>query len=122
MLARIGTICGNKPQRLLEEARRSAESRVLVAVGERSVTHGKPPSLKRIMVGVTIPRVTLRYTLSYEPLASLGLSTFQVVLRLFSGYAAVSRHHLMVMRLFGNFVAVKRRFRRGHHSKHLCNL
>ena len=34
--------------------------------------------------------------------------------RLFSGCAAVSRHHLMVMRLFGNFVAVKRRLRRGY--------
>ena len=29
--------------------------------------------------------------------------------RLFSGCAAVSRHHLMVMRLFGNFIAVIRR-------------
>ena len=34
----------------------------------------------RIMVGVIIPRVTLRYTLGYEPLAALGHSTFQVVL------------------------------------------
>ena len=58
------------------------------------------------MMGVTIPRVSLRSTPGYEPLAALGLSTFQVVLRLFSGYAAVSRHHLMAMRLFGNFVAV----------------
>ena len=79
----------------------------------------------RIIVGVMIPRVTLRSTPGYEPLATLGHSTFQVVLRLFSGCAAVSRHHLMGMRLFGNFVAVKRRLRRGycgHHSKHLCNL
>ena len=36
----------------------------------------------RIMWGGTIPRVTLRSTLGYEPLASLGHSTFQVVLRL----------------------------------------
>ena len=35
----------------------------------------------RIMWGVTIPRVSLRYTPGYEPLASLGRSTFQVVLR-----------------------------------------
>ena len=32
--------------------------------------------------GVMIPGVTLRYTPGYEPLASLGRSTFQVVLRL----------------------------------------
>ena len=32
------------------------------------------------MVGVTIPRVTLRSTLGYEPLAPLGHSTFQVAL------------------------------------------
>ena len=31
---------------------------------------------KRIMVGDTIPRVTLRSTPGYEPLASLGHSTF----------------------------------------------
>ena len=36
----------------------------------------------RIMWGGTIPRVTLRSTPGYEPLASLGHSTFQVVLRL----------------------------------------
>ena len=35
----------------------------------------------RIMWGVTIPRVSLRYTPGYEPLASLGRSTFQVVQR-----------------------------------------
>ena len=52
------------------------------------------------MVGVTIPRVSLRSTPGYEPLASLGHSTFQVVLRFFSGFAAVSKHHLLVMRLF----------------------
>ena len=34
----------------------------------------------RIMVGVMIPRVTLRSTPGYEPLAPLGHSTFQVVL------------------------------------------
>ena len=34
----------------------------------------------RIMWGITIPRVTLRSTPGYEPLASLGHSTFQVVL------------------------------------------
>ena len=33
------------------------------------------------MVGGTIPGVTLRYTPGYEPLASLGHSTFQVALR-----------------------------------------
>ena len=37
--------------------------------------------LRIIWVG-TIPRVTLRSTLGYEPLAALGHSTFQVVLRL----------------------------------------
>ena len=31
-----------------------------------------------------------------------------------SGVAAVIRHHLVVMRLFGNFVAVKRRHCRGY--------
>ena len=36
----------------------------------------------RIMWVGMIPRVTLRSTLGYEPLASLGHSTFQVVLRL----------------------------------------
>ena len=46
-------------------------------------------SFRRITVGVTIPRVTLRSTPGYEPLAALGLSTFQVVLQLFSGCAAV---------------------------------
>ena len=76
---------------------------------------------KRIMAGVTIPRVTLRSTPGYEPLATLGHSTFQVVLRLFSGCAAVSRHHLMGMRLFGNFVAVKRRLRRGYCIK-ICEI
>ena len=35
----------------------------------------------RIMVGGMIPGVTLRYTPGYEPLASLGRSTFQVVKR-----------------------------------------
>ena len=35
----------------------------------------------RITMGVTIPRVTLRSTPGYEPLALLGHSTFQVVLR-----------------------------------------
>ena len=35
----------------------------------------------RILVGVMIPRVTLRSTPGYEPLAPLGHSTFQVVLR-----------------------------------------
>ena len=38
-------------------------------------------SFRRIMVVVTIPRVSLHYTPGYEPLASLGHSTFQVVLR-----------------------------------------
>ena len=42
----------------------------------------------RITMGVTIPRVTLRSAPGYEPLALLGHSTFQVVLRL---SAAVSR-------------------------------
>ena len=32
------------------------------------------------MVGVMIPRVTLRSTPGYEPLATLGHSTFQVAL------------------------------------------
>ena len=34
----------------------------------------------RITMGGMIPRVTLRSTLGYEPLAALGHSTFQVVL------------------------------------------
>ena len=34
------------------------------------------------MMDVTIPRVSLRCTLGYEPLAPLGHSTFQVVLLL----------------------------------------
>ena len=46
VLAKIVTNCDDKPQRLLEEARRSAESRVLVAVGERSVTHGNHANKK----------------------------------------------------------------------------
>ena len=33
--------------------------------------------------------------------------------RLLGGIAVVSGHHPMVMRLFGNFVAVNRRLRRG---------
>ena len=37
----------------------------------------------RIMWGVTIPRVSLRYTPGYEPLAPLGHSTFQVAQRHF---------------------------------------
>ena len=36
----------------------------------------------RIMVGATIPRVSLCSTPGYEPLAPLGHSTFQVVLLL----------------------------------------
>ena len=40
-------------------------------------------SFRRIIVGVTIPRVSLRSTLGYEPLAALGRSTFQVVLPVF---------------------------------------
>ena len=37
-----------------------------------------------------------------------------IILRqFFSGFAAVSKHHLLVMRLFGNFVAVIWRLRRG---------
>ena len=39
----------DKPQRLLKEARRSAESRVLVAVGERSVTHGNMTSTEMLL-------------------------------------------------------------------------
>ena len=83
----------------------------------------------RIMVGVMIPRVTLRSTLGYEPLASLGHSTFQVVLRWgfhtdFTDFFCVVGDDkrviislsevaprlvgitLSVMRLVGNFVAV----------------
>ena len=33
-----------------------------------------------------IPGVSLRYTPGYEPLASLGRSTFQVVLRVAGGF------------------------------------
>ena len=40
-------------------------------------------SFRRIIVGVTIPRVSLCYALGYEPLAPLGRSTFQVVLPFF---------------------------------------
>ena len=39
-------------------------------------------SFRRITMGGMIPRVTLRLTPGYEPLAPLGHSTFQVVLRL----------------------------------------
>ena len=45
----------------------------------------------RITVGVTIPRVTLRFTLGYEPLAPLGRSTFQVVLRLSAAVIVASK-------------------------------
>ena len=38
-------------------------------------------SFRRIMVGGTIPGVTLRCTPGYEPLAPLGRSTFQVASR-----------------------------------------
>ena len=38
-------------------------------------------SFRRIKWGDMIPGVTLRYTPGYEPLASLGRSTFQVALR-----------------------------------------
>ena len=48
----------------------------------------------RTMMDVTIPRVSLCSTLGYEPLAPLGHSTLQVVLLLFSGYAAVKRQRL----------------------------
>ena len=41
-------------------------------------------SFRRIKWGGMIPGVSLRYTPGYEPLASLGRSTFQVVLRLFA--------------------------------------
>ena len=44
----------------------------------------------RIMWGVTIPRVSLRYTPGYEPLAPLGPSTFQVVQRLSAAVLAAS--------------------------------
>ena len=39
-------------------------------------------SFRRIMVGGTIPMVSLRCTPGYKPLAPLGHSTFQVVQRL----------------------------------------
>ena len=91
----------------------------------------------RIMVGVMIPRVTLRFTLGYEPLASLGHSTFQVVLRwgfytdfadFFVWWCEVKRViislseaslrligiTLAVMRLYGNFVAVSGGLRYGY--------
>ena len=43
------------------------------------------------MVGGTIPRVSLRYTPGYESLASLGRSTFQVVLRLSAAVIVASK-------------------------------
>ena len=46
-----------------------------VAAGESDIR------VLRITMGDMIPRVSLRSTLGYEPLASLGHSTFQVVLR-----------------------------------------
>ena len=45
-----------------------------VAAGESDIR------VLRITMGDMIPRVSLRSTLGYEPLASLGHSTFQVVL------------------------------------------
>ena len=88
---------GIQPERLNAEG----EARVLLAGGvakrnprnivipmksvwrTRKQSPRKPifASFRRIMVVVTIPRVSLRYTPGYKPLASLGLSTFQVVLR-----------------------------------------
>ena len=41
--------------------------------------------------GVMIPGVSLRYTPGYEPLASLGRSTFQVVLRLSAAVTVASK-------------------------------
>ena len=41
--------------------------------------------------GVMIPRVSLRYTPGYEPLAPLGPSTFQVVLRLSAAVIVASK-------------------------------
>ena len=41
--------------------------------------------------GDMIPGVSLRYTPGYEPLATLGLSTFQVVLRLSAAVIATSK-------------------------------
>ena len=38
-----------------------------------------------------IPGVSLRYTLGYEPLATLGRSTFQVVLRLSAAVIVASK-------------------------------
>ena len=87
-------IQGIQPERLNAEGESpSALSRGLSV----SATHGMPniPEKRktrktvdkeadirvlRILVGVMIPRVTLRSTPGYEPLASLGHSTFQVVL------------------------------------------
>ena len=61
---------------------------------EKRLTDAKAATMEadirvlRTMMGVTIPRVTLRSTPGYEPLALLGHSTFQVVRR---SPAAVSR-------------------------------
>ena len=80
----------------------------------------------RIMGGVMIPRVTLRSTLGYEPLATLGHSTFQVVLlrrlrvikRVIISLSEASLRlrgiTLAVMRLYGNFVAVSGGLRYGY--------
>ena len=53
---------------------RESVIRTNVAAGESDIR------VLRIMWGGMIPRVSLRFTLGYEPLASLGHSTFQVVL------------------------------------------
>ena len=89
-------ITAARPERLNAEG----EARVLLAEGgasaqppeyrhhqEKRMTR-KPPPRKPIFaffaswLGVTIPRVSLCSTPGYEPLAPLGHSTFQVVLRI----------------------------------------
>ena len=76
-LARVllagGGALAQPPEYLLPSKKRLEDAKAVVKEADIRVL--------RIMWGVTIPRVTLRYTLGYEPLAPLGHSTFQVVLR-----------------------------------------
>ena len=74
MLLAGGGALAQPPEYLLPSKKRLEDAKLVAMEADFRVL--------RIMVGVMIPRVTLRSTLGYEPLASLGHSTFQVVLRL----------------------------------------
>ena len=58
------------------------------------------------MVGATIPGVSLRSTLGYEPLAPLGRSTFQVVLTVIGCGKQVTISLSEAARLLGGCAAV----------------